>query len=612
MFVQCKIVYCLRILPNDEFQHILGYLRPEDKKNLKLSSKECERRVIALDPSMRTWSIRVVDGDSFEDIIFPLSKAKEKHIEGGNFDDIKLSVYFLPKDEIVDADFMMICIDSILNNWKNNIVLLSMPVMGIEYFLLNPKFKMSQLKNLILSKYQYRGVSELGDDSSTIRNYIARALIRNNLDSLETLDIRNLSNVNTNKSLNVTSLTAYGMRGDDLRSFLIHSCKTLESLKWDCRFYFTISTLDCPELRLKELSLDISANLTSKSSMISILDITKTSLLSLSINGLKTEMKNVFNSIQFGLLKLHYESSHISNFPIILRATTTSLTELTLSEITAETFDILKEQMILLENMELNLIKFIGKRIPGRLITCLIWSSKKTLKEVHLSSISDGPNFLFEGVLQIEKLYLRDISSDYGNLLVRACPDLKDLELHSINCFEFPVFGILKLETLQCTNTCYKFTHKTPMLALQKLEVHRLKQLDSCVHGSSYFCEMNILTEFVCSEASSEYVSKILNVSHNTLKEVKLANIEDGDFNLEKKLKLRRFQAYDVGIDLVKSVLMNQDSPLNMLVLQDVRVKQSNYFDPSLLNMLIEFRAKNPHCLVEIKKTKDDKETTNK
>ena len=79
-----------------------------------------------------------------------------------------------------------------------------------------------------------------------------------------------------------------------------------------------------------------------------------------------------------------------------------------------------------------------------------------------------------------------------------------------------------------------------------------------------------------------------------------------------KKLKLRRFQAYDVGIDLVKSVLMNQDSALNMLVLQDVRVKQSNYFDPSLLNMLIEFRAKNPHCLVEIKKTKDDKETTNK
>ena len=140
------------MLPDDEFQHILGYLRPEDKKNLKLVNKECENRVIALDPSMRNWSIRVVDGDSFEDIIFPLSKAKEKHIEGGNFDDIKLSVYFLPKDEIVDADVMMIYIDSILNNWKNNIVLLSMPVMGIEYFLLNPKFKMSRLKNLILNE----------------------------------------------------------------------------------------------------------------------------------------------------------------------------------------------------------------------------------------------------------------------------------------------------------------------------------------------------------------------------------------------------------------------------------------------------------------------------
>ena len=50
-------------LPRDEYQMVLGYLSPKDKKNLKLASKACETRVMALDPTMRRWTVKFINSN---------------------------------------------------------------------------------------------------------------------------------------------------------------------------------------------------------------------------------------------------------------------------------------------------------------------------------------------------------------------------------------------------------------------------------------------------------------------------------------------------------------------------------------------------------------------
>ncbi len=564
---------------------------------------------MVLDSYMRTWSIRVVDSDSAKKVILPLSHAKVRHFKDGSFDDIMLSVYFIPKDESVDAEIISISVDSILNCWKNNIVSLTIPISGIEYFLLNPKFRMLQLKNLVISDYPYCQSLDLGDDIAKIKNLIGTALVRNNFDSLESLDIRN-DLVEINRSLKIKSLTVYDVGNIQFIKIILHSRYTLESLNWDCKS--TYDSFQFPDLKLKEINLDMCQANFSKILMMSVLDKTKSSLLSLRIKGLESEMRKEFNSISLCLLELHYENSRISNLPIILRGTSTTLTELTLSQITSETFGTLFEVLSDVKNLHLNLKKFSGIQIPGQLISVLMNSSRKTLKELQLTSFSDALSLDLSVEFTIEKLYLKDIENIFNvRHIIFVCPHLKDLELYNIKCFSWIPKKMIKLKL---TDSCYKLSCSTEGPApasLQILEVKRLKRQESC-DCNMYDFGIKNLEEFVCSEESSGYVVNILNRSHRTLKEVKLSNIEDGDFHLEKKLNLGRFQASDVEIDLVKSVLMNQASPLNMLVLEDIRVKQSNPFDPSLLNILIEFRANNPHCLVEIKKKKDKEETNKK
>ena len=77
-------------MPKDEYQHVLGYLSPKDKKNLKLASKACEKRVMDYDPQMRKWIITVKPSNCYEDIILPLAKARSKHINNERFDKIEI------------------------------------------------------------------------------------------------------------------------------------------------------------------------------------------------------------------------------------------------------------------------------------------------------------------------------------------------------------------------------------------------------------------------------------------------------------------------------------------------------------------------------------------
>lgn len=135
-------ILALNDLPNKFILLVLDHLDLEDKKNFKLASKSCEKTVLSLDPVMRRWKVyfrRPVLVKS------TLSKAKMKHGEKDYFTKIEISVHMTKA--IFDLDLCFLT-ESVIHQWKNNIVHLRLSLNHINFFILEQSLGLPHLESL--------------------------------------------------------------------------------------------------------------------------------------------------------------------------------------------------------------------------------------------------------------------------------------------------------------------------------------------------------------------------------------------------------------------------------------------------------------------------------
>ena len=585
---------------------VLEFLTPKDKKNLKLASKACERRVMANDPAMRKWKIIVEHGGKcFEEIILPLAKAKLRHVEDGIFPDIELTVEFDDENNEKmlneDVEKMVMFSDIILNNWKNNIVELKTFIYGVEFFLLDPESKLPKLKTLSVFFDDY---SNSEKDIDTNRIMIGSALIQNNADSLETL-ITNFD-VEITKPLKLKKLGAVGRNSDSVFSLLHKTSKTLKSLVLGGTSEESQAMISCPELKLRELVFLSASGYPPPygHDMISVLEGCKHSLKLLTFKGINIELKDELNSVQLVCLEeLIYNKSNVADLPVMLKANSSTLKKLELSDVFLP-----EETMTFDDDLQLSLETFVVKSIPKNLATFLINASIKTLTVLHLGSVKDDLQDLILDKLQLKDLYLKKVHANTVAKLISALENLEKLKLENISCTNEIDNKLGKLKQLDCKNTCLHLTEnltKLANLSLTKLVVNSPRTCN-CALYPKY--ELYNLIQFKCERGSSEYVSKILNSSEKTLKDVSISKLVGGKFNLEKPLSLRLLEAVDIETAIVKMVLMQQSSTLNKFVWKN-GINPNQTIDPIFLRVLLQFRANNPHCLDEIKDEESNSES---
>ncbi len=550
---------------------------------------------MTLDPAMRKWKITVKDDTKYRDVILPQSKAKLRHIKDGFFTNIQLSVQFEAKEKmpIEDIDKNMLIAEVILNNWKNNIVALDIFIYGHETFLLDQEFNFPKLQELTVYDGHFPNSEE---DLDNNRKEIKSSLIQNHADTLESLDLE--QNVQVTVPLKLETLS---VNTDSVSSLLSNSSKTLKTLHLSGPTIHSQAMICCPELKLTELQFISSDGSLPPSGqdMVAIMKACQKTLKFLTFYNLgqqiQTELRDELKSVQLGLENIIYWGSNAENLPVLLKANSSTLKELKLGDI------IVSETMQFDDDLQLSLEYFLAKSIPKKLASILINKSMKTLSELVLSSVNIKEHDLVMNKLQLKKLWLIRIHSNTAAKLISLSENLVELRLDNISCSKEigNKVKLGKLKRLECNYTCINLAENLTNLAnlsLTELVVKSPRPCDCVLYPK---CDLGNLTKFDCEGGSPEYVSKILNSSHKTLKDVKISKLKNGKFSIENDLNLRIFLAVDIELAIVKSVLLNQASALNRLVLKFKEGEQT--VDSTLLHVLVEFRANNPHCLVELK-----------
>ena len=155
-------VFPLFNLPEDEFKHLLKYLPIRDRANLKVTSKDAEKKLMLLDPTLKRWTIYFSKDDvDYDDIMEDydseigslLTQARKKHIEDGDLQDIEIYLGFIyRKDVNVFPEVFMKYSEMLIKEWKDNIVSLRINITGKELYFLDPKFVLPQLSCLSLTE----------------------------------------------------------------------------------------------------------------------------------------------------------------------------------------------------------------------------------------------------------------------------------------------------------------------------------------------------------------------------------------------------------------------------------------------------------------------------
>ena len=216
-------------LPNDEFIVFLEYLPLEDKKNLKLVSRAFERRMLDLDIESRSWTVNF-DLTNFEEQKVYLAQAKLRHMLNGTLHKISLSV---DVDDFNDSFFSMLLAETVISQWKNNIVHLGMYVYGLEFYLLDPDFRIDNLKSLsvaavINNEMAEKYATEESTAEKRIENIVSN-LIDKHKETLEELCLVDI-NLTVDSNLKIHKFTADGTDPTTIVSVLQASQKTVRDV----------------------------------------------------------------------------------------------------------------------------------------------------------------------------------------------------------------------------------------------------------------------------------------------------------------------------------------------------------------------------------------------
>ena len=191
-------VFPLLDLHNDELKYVLRYLHLDDKKNMKLVAKECEKRVMSIDPDLRKWTVEFTDENYIEQKL-GLTKAKLKHMKDGDLHHIQLNLDFTKYNENgFDYSFGdLVLTESVICEWKNNIINLKMFVSGYEFYFLGSDKKLPKLQSLELWQSKCEGMPDIKEDDHLTAiakqniSSVISALMKN--DSIEDLSFTDIS-----------------------------------------------------------------------------------------------------------------------------------------------------------------------------------------------------------------------------------------------------------------------------------------------------------------------------------------------------------------------------------------------------------------------------------
>ncbi len=132
----------LSYLNDDVYRILLSYLDVEAKKNLKLASRTCERRVLSLDKSMRIWFIDVnheflytyedINSCYVYELYLDLIAAKKRHLQLGDYEKCELGIRFYISSSFLCKEHKLI-----LKEFRNKITFIGCNVRLLD----SPPFK---------------------------------------------------------------------------------------------------------------------------------------------------------------------------------------------------------------------------------------------------------------------------------------------------------------------------------------------------------------------------------------------------------------------------------------------------------------------------------------
>ena len=560
----------LNDLLDDVFEILLTYLDINDKKNLKLVSRNCERRIIELDDSMRKWNVTFC-GERSSKLATDLIQAKARHIKDSNFHLIQLSAAF-KATKYFTSYFVM-------HEFHSNIVHLELNICGDELYLLEPAIKLVKLKSLTLKSESRMEENRCKTcNPLAIREHekkdlayysknkaaIAYATIKNHSDTLEALHLEDL-NVVIDFDLNLNSFTARYLEDYTLLSVMQYSSKSLEIFTWRGETWDYSSFLSFPVVNLKEFyAIDIDPWL-----IYLLLESCATTIKVLSIKDeadrddpedIDEEYYSPFPKLK--LKRLEVENCEDYLFISIMKSCSSTLEEL----ICVSFLD--KDNIVtnFLNGLPylLNIKVLTAFSVQIRLLKTILKLSRESLTKLYLNA------------------YL------LGNVLNFSSPRLKIRKLQCNAISNYVVASILT----QSAST------------LQELKLTIL--LDQSM---SDIPSLNI-TKLSCDYVGSNITALMLKSSYKTLKELKITNSRNctSSFPIDVKLHLQSFHCNGISDTTFNTIMAAQDSALHKLIIEKVvHGHASSCYDsvnPELITTLLKVRLNNPSSLIYVKNNK--------
>ena len=591
----------LETLPNDEFMILLRFLNLEQKKDFKLVSKTCEKRVIELDPSMRKWHLSFTP-DYWWELGIELSMANKKHILDKNIQIIKLSLDFT---KVCTAELQfttLFLVDSIIKDWKNNIVHLEIKVCGLEFFFSNPNLKMIQLKSLTLSCGK-----DLVPNYITPKEDTVNILVDTHKDSLEQLELNGLNNPISCKlqlkELKITNITST----DTIISALKSSDLTLESFTYENYDYETINenennlleelhSVELPKL-VKFKGSRVSAKVASK-----VIVQAQPSLKHLELIEIDKSSFEL-NNASLQLKVLICEDVPTNAIASLVNATCLTLQYLELKNLYKNTDSLDLEK----DKLQIKRLKCVA--IPTLFAATVINTSHKSLEELEFSDCIDYSSFqLNQSKLQLKKFIGREISNNFAATIINSSSSsLIELELIYLEDDFFRINqSMSQLKKFKgigiCTSSSASVINASN-LSLEILELAYLKldvsfNIDKSLH----------IRKFKGVNISLSVSESIINFSHRTLEDLYLEKIEADrpymvlDTNM---LKLKSFTAKDVQKHIVVTVLDSvQESgynSLNAVRFEAIRLPEGEKrCDLEFVKTMLKLQSQIPPCYIQM------------
>ncbi len=554
-------------LPFDEFEHLLNYLNPRDKLNLKLTSKAIEKRLISVDKCMRSWNIEFdFRTDTCLSLFQALMKAKLKHEEDGNLDVIKLSVTFgnpiddsnrkhLPKEH-----FMRI-VHSVISNWKDNIVNLDLYIHGFEYSAMNPNLRMANLQGLKLRKHEE--YNEDNEDNEEKRTLIVSNLIYKYTDNLKSLDMEGFKDVDIPNRMKLTNFTAHNLNWETVQSVLAASTQTLQQFKW--RMNFRTSKMEgfvCPSLpHLKELTL-----------------------IELPLGVLLSILKSCASNLEVLRLYLADFDSSRGKYNI--------LDNISLKDI----------QLQHLKKFEAHFSDFfLAKEI--------IKSCKSTLEELVIVDTykehGDTDGELLKGFPLLPKMTKFHCTKEDGNIALHIMNLAENIT--EVALFQMDIMLIehidktrkyTKLKRLKCSNVAMTVVFpiiESAQQSLQEIYLYNIHQeYNPLVVGDrkpiveSYlekvpFLNLNV-KKFSCEYIAKKFSTKFLEAMETTLEELHIRNLDDLTIDEDVQLNLKVLKVAVVKAETAIDILESTQLTLERLCLGYIELKTNKLFQfPNLI-----------------------------